>query len=118
MSAGCGLHPGLLRRQDSGAGGGAGLLGAALVPGFTGSGVGGDSVHHNHLHPEVKLGGCWALGCGLVSCRWWFCNQQGGIGCWWRISAGSLKLFKVEIDLHLETFGFPLDNRRSCYFLL
>lgn len=62
MSAGCGLHPGLLWRQDSGAGGGAGLLDAALVPGFTGSGVGGDSVHHNHLHPEVMLGAAGLFG--------------------------------------------------------
>lgn len=57
MSAGDGLQPDVLWGQDSGASGDCLLLAAALVPGYSGPGAGGNSVHHHHLHPEVMRAG-------------------------------------------------------------
>lgn len=62
MSAGDGLQPDVLWRQDSGASSDCLLLAAALVPGYSGSGTGGNFVHHHHLHPEVmSAGNPWSL---------------------------------------------------------
>lgn len=54
MSAGDGLQPDVLWGQDSGASSDRLLLAPPLVPGHPGTGPGGNSVHHYHLHPEVK----------------------------------------------------------------
>lgn len=53
MPAGAGIQPHVVWGQNSGACGHALLLAPALVPGHPGSGAGGHSVHHHHLHPEV-----------------------------------------------------------------
>lgn len=53
MPEGDGLQPDVLWGQDSGASSDHVLLAAALVPGYSGPGIGGNSVHHHHLHPEV-----------------------------------------------------------------
>lgn len=56
MSARSGLQPDAVCRPDGGAGGGADLLAAALVPGRAGAGPGGGALHHHHLHPEGLRG--------------------------------------------------------------
>lgn len=53
MSAWDGLQPDVLWGQDCGTSCDCVLLAAALVPGHPGTGTGGNSVHHHHLHPEV-----------------------------------------------------------------
>lgn len=53
MFEGSWIHPALLRREDCGAGGRAGVLVAFVVPWYPSAWPRGNSVHHYHLHPEI-----------------------------------------------------------------
>lgn len=53
MSEGSWFHPALLRREDRGACGRAGVLVASLVPWYPSPWPCGNSMHRYHLHPEI-----------------------------------------------------------------
>lgn len=59
MFEGSWIHPALLRREDRGAGGRAGLLVAAVVPGNPSARPCGNSVYHYHIHPEIANEKFW-----------------------------------------------------------